>query len=137
MNTRLTNAPSEKIIITPNSINGSVRQIGDKFYFGKTSSTFTGNHLSIHLPMPKLSSTSLNTRANDYDFTDDSIGPRQFEVSFSQDKGKFHVVDNKRGTGLFVKIKQSVVVDHDMIVSFCASHMILQVESERKLFFYF
>ena len=136
MNTRLNNATTEKIIMTPNSINGSVRKTGDKFLFGRTASMGTGLNPSIQGGiqgmMPKFSSTSLNHRPNDYDFSDESIGPRQFEISYSKDKNKFYVVDNKRGTGLFVKIKQSVVVDHDMIVSFCASHMILQVESECK-----
>jgi len=46
------------------------------------------------------------------------------------EKGKFYLVDNKRGTGLFIKIRKKICVDHDMIVSFCASHMILQLEGE-------
>ena len=46
------------------------------------------------------------------------------------EKGKYFLVDNKRGTGLFIKIKNKICVDHDMIVSFCASHMILQLDGE-------
>ena len=132
MNTRLNNLPTEKIILTPNTINGSLRKIGEKLFFGRTPPATLKKYPSTHLGlnMPRFSSTSLNTRPNDYDFSDESIGPRQFEISFVKEKEKFYVADNKRGTGLFVKIKQSVIVDHDMIVSFCASHMILQIESE-------
>ncbi len=43
---------------------------------------------------------------------------------------KFFIIDNKRGTGLFIKIKQKICVNHNMIVSFCASRMILQLEGE-------
>jgi hypothetical protein len=136
INTRTNSPTNERIVITPNSINGQVRKVGDKFLFGRTSSVGTALNPSIQGGIatlaPKFSSSSLNHRPNDFDFSDESIGARQFEISYSKEKNKFYVVDNKRGTGLFVKIKQSVVVDHDMIVSFCASHMILQVESECK-----
>ncbi len=135
INTRTNSPTNEKIIITPNSINGQVRKVGDKFLFGRTASVGTALNPSVQGGIslaPKFSSTSLIHRPNDYDFSDESIASRQFEMTYSKEKNKFYVVDNKRGTGLFVKIKQSVVVDHDMIVSFCASHMILQVESECK-----
>lgn len=137
INTKTNSPTNEKIIITPNSVNGQIRKVGEKFLFGRTASVGTALNPSVQGGIatlaPKFSSTSLIHRPNDFDFSDESIAARQFEMTYSKEKNKFFVVDNKRGTGLFVKIKQSVVVDHDMIVSFCASHMILQVESECKL----
>jgi hypothetical protein len=105
--------PNEErlITVTPNSINGCIKPIGYKFYFGKED--------------------KYSNKKNDYNFNDETVGARQFEISFNQDKNKFFIVDNKRGTGLFVKIKNKIAVDHDMIVSFCASHMILQTEIDR------
>lgn len=124
MNSRANEQGHDKIIITPNSINGVMKKLGDKFAFGRNSGLNSlPNSLLGSLP-------SFVGKMNDYNFLDESIGPRQFEISYSIEKGKFFIVDNKRGTGLFVKIKQKVVVDHDMIVSFCASHMILQEEPE-------
>ncbi len=132
VNSRFNIPSTEMIIITPNSLNGTLKKMGDKFIFGRHVPTSNiASSMMASLPT-FLSSTSLNHRPNDYDFTDETIGPRQFEISYSKDKNKFYVVDNKKGTGLFVKIKQSVMVDHDMIISFCASHMILQVEPECK-----
>ncbi len=132
VNSRFNIPSTETIILTPNSINATIKKIGDKFIFGRHVAT-SNMASSMMASLPTfLSSTSLNNRPNDYDFTDETIGSRQFEISYSKEKNKFYVVDNKKGTGLFVKIKQSVVVDHDMIISFCASHMILQVEPECK-----
>jgi hypothetical protein len=112
------NQITDRIVITPNSITSSqgasIKALNDKFYFGR-------------IP---VGGSNLTNNKNDYNFSDDSIGNRQFEISFKDDK--FYVIDNKKGTGLFVKIKDEVMVDHDMIVSFCASHMILQVENEKQ-----
>ena len=108
--------------------------MGEKYLFGR--STGSSQHVTNALIGNNPAYASLNSmgspKPNDYNFNDDSIGSRQFEISYNTEKGKFFIVDNKKGTGLFVKIKNFVVVDHDMIVSFCASHMILQVESEGK-----
>ena len=132
VNSRFNIPSTEMVIITPNSLNGTIKKMGDKFIFGRHVGTSNiASSMMASLPT-FLSSTSLNHRPNDYDFTDETIGPRQFEITYTKDKNKFYVVDNKKGTGLFVKVKQSVVVDHDMIISFCASHMILQVEPECK-----
>jgi hypothetical protein len=96
------NIEEKKLItVTPNSINNQLKKIGDKFCFGRGD-------------------------RNDYIFKDESIGPKQFEISYNS--GNFYIVDNKKGTGLFIKIKDKIIVDHDMIVSFCASHMILQLD---------
>lgn len=108
-------------VITPNSINNDVKNMGEKFYFGKDDQK--------------------GIKKNHFNFNDDSIGFRQFEIAYSAgivylhkliklEKGRFFLVDNKRGTGLFIKIRQRILVDHDMIVSFCASHMILQLEGD-------
>jgi len=123
---------SEIVTITPNSLNGEVKKIGEKIQFGRSvRQAKLASSMMASLPT-FLSSTSLNNKSNDYNLSDESVGPRQFEIIFKKDKGKFFIVDNKKGTGLFVKIKQGVVIDHDMIISFCASHMILQVEPECK-----
>lgn len=125
VNSKLNNANTDKIIITPNSINGVIKKMGEKFSFGRNAGN-TG-------PSSLLGSlTTFAGKTNDYNFIDESVGPKQFEIGYSKEKEKFYIVDNKRGTGLFVKIKQKIMVTHDMIVSFCASHMILQVEPESK-----
>ncbi len=54
---------SLKIIITPNSINGIVKK-GDRFCFGR------GNDAS----------------KNDYNFPEDTIGNKQFEIIFDKSK---------------------------------------------------
>ena len=131
----MSNLNNETIVITPNSINDTIKKLGDKFIFGRNTNVMQGGQNSLIGNFPNFSSTtSLTSKPNDYNFTDESIGPKQFEISYNKEKNKFFVVDNKRGTGLFVKVKQNVVVDHDMIVSFCASHMILQVEPECKIY---
>lgn len=56
--------PDNTIFITPNSINGSMKKIGEKFNFGKVD--------------PK------SQRVNDFNFKDDTIGVRQFEIKFDQ-----------------------------------------------------
>jgi len=107
------NSESEKIILTPNSINNVIKKTNEeKFYFGRQTSKSSG------------------TKINDYNFIDESIASRQFEVTYNKEKSKFFVVDNKKGTGLFVKINNKITIDHDMIVSFCATHMLLQVQKE-------
>lgn len=101
------------IVVTPNSINNKLKKLGERFYFGRED--------------------KYSNKQNDFNFNDESIGVRQFDLSYNKEKNKFYVVDNKRGTGLFVKIKTKIAVSQDMIVSFCASHMILQIENDRKI----
>jgi len=60
-------ATSEKILLTPNSINGVPKKLGEKFYFGRL----------MH---------SSSNKTNDYNFTDESIAGRQFEISFNKEK---------------------------------------------------
>lgn len=140
-NVKSENVLNEKIILTPNSINGVYKKLGDKFYFGRTGGKLKGNHLTVNVPFSsKASNTSLGSIGNvpnDYDFKDESIGPRQFDITYIKEKNKFFVTDNRRGTGLFVKIKKNITIVQDIIASFCAVHMILQVENERKLIFNF
>jgi hypothetical protein len=63
-----TNSKNEKeqqlIIVTPNSINNVIKKTGEKFLFGK-------NDLKMK---------------NDYNFYDDSVGVRQFEITFEKCK---------------------------------------------------
>lgn len=57
--------PNEKsvCVITPNSINNEVKKMGEKFYFGKDD--------------PKA------IKKNHFNFNDDSIGVRQFEIAYN------------------------------------------------------
>ena len=64
---------------------------------------------------------------NNYNFEDRNMGLRQFEISYNSEKLKYYILENKRGTGTFVKIKNKLVVNRDMIISFCSCHMVLQV----------
>ena len=50
-------------MITPNSINNEVKKLGEKFYFGKDE--------------PKA------LKKNHFNFNDDSIGVRQFEIAYN------------------------------------------------------
>lgn len=99
----------DKIKITPNSLSSSngVNCIKDRFVFGKVNSN----------------------KSNDYGINDESIALKQFEVFYKDEK--FYVLDNKKGTGLFVRVKEKLTIDRDMIISFCSSHMIVQVESDK------
>jgi hypothetical protein len=136
-NVKSENIASDKIIITPNSINGNFKKLGEKFYFGRSGNKFKGKFLSVNAPFTsKASNTTLSSYGsiqNDYEFNDERIGPRQFDITYNKDKNNFYVTDNRKGSGLFVKIKKSVRIVQDIIASFCAVHMILQVENERKI----
>ena len=50
-------------MITPNSINNEVKNIGEKFYFGKDDQK--------------------SIKKNHFNFNDDSIGVRQFEIAYN------------------------------------------------------
>jgi hypothetical protein len=128
INSRASNANNDKIVVTPNSINGLLKKLGEKFTFGRSMGLF-GIPNSIISSISNNIST-FNNKPNDYNFNDDSIAPRQFEISFNKEKGRYYVVDNKKGTGIFVKIKNKIAVTRDMIISFCACHMVLQVTNE-------
>ena len=68
-----------------------------------------------------------NSKDSDCELNDTNLAPRQFFVYFDSDSKKFSAIDNISGTGLFVKIEDNIIINHDMIVSFCADHMYLQV----------
>ncbi len=125
VNSKLVCITNEKIIITPNSINGVIKPIGEKFTFGR----------SAGLQLLPGSLQSVGVKQNDYNFSDDNIALKQFEAYYSEESKKYYIVENKGGTGLFVKIKNKTIIDHDMIISFCASHMVLQVESESMIIY--
>jgi hypothetical protein len=116
------NSSNQRIVITPNSINGNLKRLGDKYLFGRNPSTLPNSLNSIG-----------GGKNNDYNFTDESIGIKQFEICFNKDKGKYTIVDNKKGTGLFIKVIQKVAIKQDVIISFCSSHMILQVDNDGKI----
>jgi len=122
---------TDKIILTPNSINGLIKKSGEKFVFGRNSLPNSNANANFNASSPIVNIVQNQTnRLNDYNFTDDdSISLKQFEISYNKERNLYSVVDNKRGSGLFLKIKQKII-DHDMIVSFCATHMIIQLESE-------
>jgi hypothetical protein len=128
-NSRSTISTGDKIILTPNSINGNLKRLGDKFLFGRNSGNLSGSLVG------NRSTQAGTSKANDFNFSDESVGSKQFEISYNKDSTKYTIVDNKRGTGLFIKIKQKNVIKQDMIVSFCASHMILQVENDCNLLY--
>ena len=50
-------------MITPNSINNQLKKLGEKFIFGREN--------------PKT------TKTNHFNFNDDTIGIRQFEISYN------------------------------------------------------
>ena len=68
-----------------------------------------------------------NSKDNDCELPGANLAEKQFFVYFDSNSKKFSAIDNVAGTGLFVKIEDCLVINHDMIVSFCADHMYLQV----------
>lgn len=92
------------IVLTPNSLKTQTQAITKfktphKFSFGKDSK-------------------------NDCVINDDSLGKFQFHINFLYQK--FYIIDNLNGTGLFIKITNYLLIDHDVIVSFGADHMYIQ-----------
>lgn len=92
------------IVLTPNSLKTQTQPIKKfktphKFSFGKDNK-------------------------NDCVINDDSLGKFQFHINFLNQK--FYIIDNLNGTGLFVKINNHLIIDHDIIVSFGADHMYIQ-----------
>jgi hypothetical protein len=67
------------------------------------------------------------SKDNDCALSDPNIAAKQFSVYYDSSTCKFVAVDNISGTGLFVKVTDKLIINHDMIVSFCADHMYLQV----------
>ena len=64
---------------------------------------------------------------NDYTFLDKNMGSHQFEILYNAEKSKYYILENRQGTGTFIKIKNKLAVNRDMIISFCSCHMVLQV----------
>jgi hypothetical protein len=96
-----------KVIITPNSINGEVRS-NSKFVIGKNDK-------------------------NDFTFKE-GMGNKQFEIHYDRPANKYNIIDTKMGTGLFVKIQTKLQIKQDTIVSFCQTHMIIQTDSTSNLY---
>jgi hypothetical protein len=99
-----------KIVITPNSINGEIRNT-NRFIIGKED----------------------KKNNNDFSFKD-GIGNKQFEIIYDKLIGKYNIIDTKMGTGLFVKIQTKLQIKQDTIVSFCQTHMIIQLDSSSNFF---
>ena len=96
----------EQISLTPNSL------------------TKSNGSITIHPKHHKF--TFGSSKESDCELSDTNISSKQFFVYFDSDSKKFLAIDNILGTGLFVKIEDSIIINHDMIVSFCADHMYLQ-----------
>ena len=47
---------------------------------------------------------------------------------------KYYISDNRLGTGLFIKVKNKLAIKQDIIVSFCSTHMIIQLDPMSKKF---
>jgi hypothetical protein len=112
---------NEKIILTPNSINGNIKTSDENFTFGS----------NVGFP---YSYTQSNYAPIDFSFDDESMAYSQFEIKFNKQRGKFYVIDNKKGTGIFARINKKFHIDRDVIISFCSCHMILQVTADRKMY---
>jgi hypothetical protein len=111
---------NHRIIITPNSINGIVKNSDHKFIFGSNDAippSYTGGKLN---PI-------------DYSINDKSMAYNQFEIIYDKEKNKFYISDSKIGTGIFAKINKKLTINRDIIISFCSCHMILQIASDRIL----
>ena len=63
----------------------------------------------------------------DYILNDANVAPKQFFIFYNPSTSKYNALDNLSGTGLFVKILRPIEIFREMIVSFCADHMYLQV----------
>jgi hypothetical protein len=122
----------EHILITPNSINGLKKNLGDKFYFGSKRNSIG---ISDSSQSNKNSQICTNrTSDNDYDFEDPSMTSRQFEISYNPVKSKYYILEHKKGSGTFLKIRNKLVVNRDMIISFCSCHMVLQILDDGKIY---
>lgn len=67
---------------------------------------------------------------NDYNFDDDKIAPRQFEIIYVPEQKKFFFRDLEKSTGIFIRINKSIEVDRELIVSFCNNHFSLNVSQQ-------
>ena len=107
------------IIITPNSINGKIKCSENRFLFGSSEG------LKSSLSYCKFADI-------DYYFNDETMAFIQFEIRYIETNKKFLVCDDKKGTGLFVKITKRFVISREVVISFCSCHMILQLQNTRK-----
>lgn len=117
-----------RIIITPNSINKKTKVKGKKFYFGSANGSKCIKNNITRENSEKILNDA--TSPLDYTFEDKNMGYHQFEISFNAEKSKYYILENKQGTGTFVKIKTKLAVNRDMIISFCSCHMVLQVSPD-------
>ena len=110
--------------------------MGNRFYFGsrRISSVVEPNSNRENSENPSRDLFDSKSQI-DYNFDDKNIGLHQFEISYNVDKKKYYILENKLGTGTFVKIKNKLIVNRDMIISFCSCHMVLQVIPDSKSFY--
>lgn len=112
---------NQKIILTPNSINGIIKiSDQDKFFFGSNDDN-------------TLSDSGGKSTNIDFNFNDKSMANLQFEIIYDKERNRFLVSDNIKGTGIFAKINKNMKVDRDLIISFCSCHMILQISEDSKI----
>jgi hypothetical protein len=105
----------DEVHITPNSINGVIKKTRNKFIFGRSQKK------------PLKSNKNINELVVDYECDDDMMSNHQFEISFSPETKSFYIIDNKKGSGVFIKIKSKLIIESDSIFSFCSTHMIVQI----------
>jgi hypothetical protein len=110
---------NHNVILTPNSINGNIKYNNSSFVFGSSNGSIRTDRENDITPI-------------DYSFNDISMGFSQFEIIYEKLRNKFYVVDNKKGTGVFAKINKKLLLNKEVIISFCSSHMILQVMNDSK-----
>lgn len=110
---------NHNIILTPNSVNGIVKYNNNSFVFGSSNGSVRTDSEEDITPI-------------DYDFKDKSMGFSQFEIIYEELRNKFYVLDNKKGTGVFAKINKKFLLNREVIISLCSSHMILQVTNDSK-----
>ena len=91
-----------RIIITPHSINGK-KKVSDRFYFGSANSSLSSRANFRRENFEKQSSDA--TSPNDYTFEDHNMGSHQFEILYNTEKSKYYILENRQGTGTFIKIK--------------------------------
>lgn len=96
----------ESIIITPTSINGVVKKLGEKFFFGRRNLV-------------------AKRKVNDYSFDDETLSSKQFEILYKPEENGYFVADFKKGKGLFVRIRHKVLLDKAYIFTFCSVHILV------------
>ena len=85
------------------------------------------NHLIKNFDKSKKISFGKN-KSNEYIINDNSISPIQFYIKYNENKKKFLIMDNLSGTGTFVKLTKEIIIEENMIISFCVDFMYFDVK---------